>query len=183
MSEMPISPMQIDTAQRDIYRVYVDCRRQLFPNYRPDRNRWRNVWTRAAQKCIEAHITPAKLVQTAFDMYLPYPQPNHLLSRKLWEFLSVLRGDPEVERAKHDRMIFQLELDEIAALGRLGFSLREILVDSTPNIGSLYRYALAVQYGFTDLAGQFREAARCEFQFRTRAYHALLPAGTLAGLQ
>lgn len=173
-----VNPIGIQRRASQVKAAYVRARRRLYPEYSINNSaRWKTVWERAAQHCVNYRLTPDQLVEAAFELFYPYPQPNQLLSDMT---LKRARSPHQIKSRQHFYALkYECEMDEFqTALKQCG-DVQEVLLQPNSQLSALFTYVVAHMHGLTNVCDQFRAAATQEQTTLPNEYVRLFPPQVL----
>jgi len=162
MSDPVFDKFDVAKQVRDCYTRLIRARGGVWEHWRPS-DRLSNVWVEAASICLQHGFTAEDHV-TALLGEIRRPQPTMLLGER-----AVERTEKYVNRAnRNDYWDFCAQLGQVRCANESGEDVEQVLADTSRDFSPAFRYCLAANCGFDELAGRYKDAARQELLMKPK---------------
>ena len=157
---------QLELTAQQLRDDYTLLRQMNNSNYTP-RDRDEKMWMKLAESLDRNDISPRRFIKWAYDFYKmrhPVPFVNMVTSdRAVTIFLN--REPHMVDQEAETRLRCELQQATVKAELEKGRSPREIVLDSSLELGAVFRYAFACSADLRDLTERLRDQVEREVHF------------------
>jgi len=157
---------QIELTSQQLRDDYTMLRQINNPNFYPN-PRHEKLWLKLAETLVRNNIQPRQYIKWAYDFYskrFPVPYVNMLASDKTVKIF--LDREPHmVDQEANTRLLCSLQQDTLRVELEKGRTPREIVLDSSLELGVVFRYAIAQSSGLGGLADRLRDQVKRELHF------------------